>query len=339
LGRFKYAIVRAHGLKTRLVPEEALKSWAFTTDDEVLFSELTKTEYGSFFSGPEDLRRADKIEVAHARVMARRARQLISIMSGDEGDFFRAYMGKYDLENLRRIIYSLEMGTPLEEESLLPIEGFLLDIPVLAKASTVDQLIGLIRLGEVRSALRSWLQQRENLTMLDLVLDATYHDMLLAKANSAKSLSKDKAFKEILKIYLDRVLLLSALKMLLKGDRSGLHLFKGRLDPAAYKIIVSAEDLQPALVSLGGIGRYRHLATEVLRSYEEIGQPWVLELAAYRDISVWALRYGIKRSLSSAFLLTYLIEVEWEATRIKTLLLARIAGLTGDKVYDLVKEE
>lgn len=337
--RLKYAIVRAHGLKTHLVPEETLKSWAFITDDEALFSELSKTEYGPFFAGPEDLRRASKIEEAHARVMARRARQVISMVSSGAAEFFRAYMAKYDLENVRRIIYSLERGIPLEEGSLLPIQGFVLDMPVLAKASTVDQLVDLIRLEEVRSALRSWLQQRGNLTLLDLVLDATYHDMLLARANSARALSKDGAFKQILEIYLDRVLLVSALKALMKGDRSALHLFRRRMDSAAYKIIVSAEDLRSALVSLGGIERYRHLATEVLRSYEEIGQPWVLELAAYRDISVWALRYGIKRSLSPAFLLTYLIEVEWEATRIKTLLLARIAGLSGDKVYDLVKGE
>ena len=339
-GRLKYAIVRAHGLKTHLVPEETLKSWAFITDDEALFSELAKTEYGPFFAGPEDLRRASKIEEAHARVMARRARQVTSLVTGGVAEFFKAYMAKYDLENVRRIIYSLVRATPLEEEAFLPIQGFVLDVPVLAKANSVEQLVNLIRVEEVKTPLKRWLKEnRDNLVALDITLDAVYYDLVVSRVRSAKPLRKDGAFREILKIYLDRFLLVSALKALLKEERPSIKMFEGRLDATAYKIVQSAEDLRDALVSLGRVERYRHMATEVLESYEKVGQPWILELAAYRDTSVWALRYGAKRPLSPAFLLTYLIEVEWEAVRIKTLLLSRIVGLTGDRVYDLVREK
>ncbi|HDI86665.1 MAG TPA: hypothetical protein ENF83_04585, partial [Candidatus Korarchaeota archaeon] len=167
--RLRYAIVRAHGLKTHLVPEETLKSWAFITDDEALFSELAKTEYGPFFAGPEDLRRADKIEEAHARVMARRARQVTSLVTGGVAEFFKAYMAKYDLENVRRIIYSLVRATAMEETALLPIQGFVLDIPVLAKANSVEQLVDLIRVEEIKDQLRRWLAEGgEDLTALDL---------------------------------------------------------------------------------------------------------------------------------------------------------------------------
>jgi len=76
-----------------------------------------------------------------------------------------------------------------------------------------------------------------------------------------------------------------------------------------------------------------------LKSYEEVGQPWILELALFRDAAMWAKRYGARKPLAPAYLLTYLVNVEWEAIKIKTLLLARIAGLPGDRVYDLVKEE
>ncbi len=337
--RLRYAIVRAHGLKTHLVPEETLKSWAFITDDEALFSELAKTEYGPFFAGPEDLRRADKIEEAHARVMARRARQVTSLVTGGVAEFFKAYMAKYDLENVRRIIYSLVRATAMEETALLPIQGFVLDIAVLAKANSVEQLVDLIRVEEIKDQLRRWLAEGgEDLTALDLTLDATYRDLMVSSAQAVRPLRKDKAFNEILSIYLDRILLVSGLKALLKGEREPLTLFEGRLDPAAYKVLRSAEDLRDALLTLGRIERYRHLATEVLDSYEKVGQPWILELAAYRDISTWTLRYGTRRPISPAYLLTYLIEVEWEAMRIKTLLLSRIAGLTGERVYDLVKE-
>jgi len=199
--------------------------------------------------------------------------------------------------------------------------------------------VDLIRVEEIKDQLRRWLAEGgEDLTALDLTLDATYRDLMVSSAQAVRPLRKDKAFNEILSIYLDRILLVSGLKALLKGEREPLTLFEGRLDPAAYKVLRSAEDLRDALLTLGRIERYRHLATEVLDSYEKVGQPWILELAAYRDISTWTLRYGTRRPISPAYLLTYLIEVEWEAMRIKTLLLSRIAGLTGERVYDLVKE-
>ena len=339
--RLKYAIVRAHGLKTHLVPEETIKSWAFVTDDATLFSEIVKTEYGPFFDGPEDLRRADKIEEAHVRVMGRRARQLIAMLSGGIAEFFRTLLVKYDLENVRRLIYALTTGAETSpEEALLPIDGFLLDTKTLAKANAIEQLISLIRVEKVRETLREWYEAEErDLVSLDLMLDAAYWDMVIQKADESKALSKDRAFSEILHAYMNRILLASALKTIVKGEVEVLELFEGRLEPAAYKAVSTARSLREALESLARIERYRTPATEILKSYEEVGQPWILELALFRDAAMWAKRYGARKPLSPAYLLTYLVNVEWEAVRIKTLLLARIAGLPGDRVYDLVKEE
>ncbi|MDK2465188.1 MAG: V-type ATPase subunit [Candidatus Korarchaeota archaeon] len=337
--RLKYAIVRAHGLKTHLVPEETLKSWAFVTDDAALFSEIAKTEYGPFFGGPEDLRRADKIEEAHVRVMGRRARQLIAMLSGGVAEFFRTLLVKYDLENVRRLIYALTTGSEIPPKAaLLPIDGFLLDIKTLAKANTVEQLISLTRVEKVREVLREWYGAEErSLVSLDLMLDAAYRDMVIQKAGESRALSRDRAFLEVLQTYLDRALLASALKTVIKSEVGLLKLFEGRLDPAAYRAVSTARSLREALESLARIERYRIPATEILKSYEEVGQPWILELALSRDAAVWARRYGSRKPLSPTYLLAYLVNVEWESIRVKTLLLARIAGLSGERAYDLVK--
>ncbi len=335
-GRSTYVVVRAHGLGTHLIPEDRLRSWALIEDDSRLLSELANTEYGPFFDSPEDLRDPKAIERNSARVFGLRVRRIISLTSDPLRRLIRVYSARYDLENLRRIVYALMAGRKGEiEGAMLPLSGFLLDVGVLSKAEDLGELVQLVREAEVRSALESWRSSDgEDLSRLDVRLETAHGEMV----NKAAAATGDARTEGVLREIVERRLLAIALKLHYEGrDVKGFsELFRGKIGGHALRAVFEAGDLEDAITRLSGLEEYKSAALLMLDSLKRVGEPWVMELALFRDAVGRTRRVASRYPLDKPYVLWYVVECEWEWTRFKTLLLGRVSGILGPELYDLL---
>ncbi len=335
----KYLVVRTHGLASHLVDPEDIRSWVFLDDERALFDKLAPTSYGSFFEGPEDLLDVSKIEEACLRVNSIRARRLISFSRGTpiEG-LVRVFMSKYDIENLRRIIFSLLFGGRREELRLLPVEYYTIDVGKLSKADRFETLLEMLEDRTLVKLLSSWLSSSErDVTEIDLSLDRYYMDRLSSQLKMMKA-GRRSPISLLLYSYMENMLLKDLLKAKYLGIRKEVLMkvfsrlpFKKLLD-----IAEKADKLDEFLDELVNLAPYRSISVEISRAMKEIGEPWVIEHVIAKRTYVDSLRIALKGSMTEAYILMYLISSEWESQSIKTVLLGRMSGVKPEILYNLL---
>lgn len=334
----KYLVVRTHGLKSHLIDPEDIRSWVFIEDERSLFEKLSPTTYGSFFEGPEDLLDVAKIEEACIRVNSIRARGIISISRGTriEG-LVTTFMSKYDIENLRRIIFSLLYGRRGEELRLLPVRLGVIDVEKLAKAQSFEDLLEMIDDRKLRNLLSSWLSGDRDVTEIDLALDRYYLDRLLGHLKEVKA-GKRSPIYQIVYSYAEGVFLRMLLKAkYLKVNKEVISKVFSKL-PFRRLLLISdkTEDLPEFLDELVNLAPYRSLSVEIRDAIREVGEPWVIEHVVGKKTYMDSLRISFKGSMTIAYILMYLIASEWESQSIKTVLLGRMSGVNPEVLYSLL---
>jgi len=334
-----YSVVRTHGLSVHLIPEETIRSWALITDDRDLFERIRETDYGAFLEGPGDLRSAVKVEDAVYRVLDRRIWGLLSLVGEDLKEFFETYLAKYDLENLRRVMYYIA-GPGEVKPRLIPVGGRLLDRDRAVKARTLRELARAVRHDRL-SRLLEEAPEDSDLAELDINLELEYLRMVDEAAERSRRVRREREAVEIVDGYVKRSLLGLALKAVRLGrlTKRISDEVRERIGGVAARAILRARGLEEALENLASSKEYRVIALASLSTYREVGEPWVLEICLGRDIvrgcSILVKRAGV---ISTSFLIYYMLRVEWEALLLKTLLLGRIGGVPPEKLYEAIGE-
>ena len=330
--KIKYLVVRTHGLSSHLINPSELRSWVFIEDDRTLFDKISQTSYGGFFEKPEDLSDPVKIDKVTMRVNFIRANKLISVARASPlENILRVYMSKYDLENIRRIIFSLLFGR-LERLSLLPHPGYLYDTAKLSKVERLEDLLDLIEERKLSSLLSSWLSGDRNASELDLMLTKVYIDSLIGLVKRGIPLY------EIIRSYLENM----TLGLLLKAKylRIGNDLIIRTLSGIPFKKLLEAVsqsgDLPDFLDKLLNMAPYREVSIEVRDSLRDVGEPWVIEHSVLKRAYAEAVRISMMSPMSEAYILSYLISSEWESQSLRTVLFGRISGVSKDILYQLL---
>lgn len=335
--KIKYLVVRTHGLASHLIDPSEIRSWIFIDDNRVLFDKISQTFYGGFFERPEDLSDPVKIEEATMRVNFIRANKLISIARVSPlEEILRRFMSKYDLENLRRIVFSHLSGRRLERLSLLPHGSYLYNTEKLLRVERLEDLVELIEDKRISATLSSWLSsEKRNVAELDLMLTRIYIDSILELFKRKK---RNNPLYKILLSYLDNLTLGNLLKAkylkmekeLLEKALSGIP-FKKMLE--AY---VQSDDLEGFLDKLINIPAYKSVSVEVRDSLKDVGEPWVIEHSVSKRAYVEAVRISLGNPMSEAYIISYLISSEWESQSLRTLLLGKISGVSKEVLYNLL---
>ncbi len=340
--KVKYLAVRTHGLFSHLLSIDDMKSWVLVESDEELFNKLSDTDYGPFFEGPQDLSDVAKVEDVIYRSLSVRFRRILSLSRGTKAEvLIKRFLSKYDIENLRRIVFSLTYGRTPEELYLLPIGGFQLDIGKLSKTSSIEQLIDLIEDRGLAKIVRDWhSQEKREPYMLDLMLDSYYMKSLLSLMGGRKKVVKKRSpAGQLIWSYVESYLMGSALKALyldIKGEQ--VARVYGKLPfRRMMEIIRSSENLNELLDNLLKVEPYKPYAYEVMEAIRDVGEPWVIEHTIEKRIYVESLRIALKQPVSEAYILKYLNTVEWEAQNVKTVLLGRISEVPTDLLYRLLE--
>lgn len=334
----KYLIVRTHGLASHLVEPEEVRSWVFLEDDKALFEKLSPTMYGGFFEGPEDLRDVSKVEEACIRVNSIRARRLISLSKGTQiENLIRRFMSKYDIENLRRIIFSLLFGGR-RELKLLPVGSYLIDVERISKADSFETLLEMLGDKSLVRLLSSWLSSDErDITEIDLALDRYYVDGLELQLKAMKAGRRSPTYL-LLHSYAENILLRDLLKA--KYLRVGKDMLTKLFAKLPFKMLLEiatkTDSLEEFLDGLANLAPYRPVSIEIERAIKEVGEPWVMEHVIAKRSYMDSLRIALKGSMSEAYILMYLISSEWESQGVKTVLLGRMSGVDPEVLYELL---
>ncbi len=335
----KYLIVRTHGLASHLIDPEDIRSWVFVEDRRSLFDQLAPTTYGNFFEGAEDLLDVEKIEEACLRVNSIRVRALLSLSRGTLiEDLIRAFMSKYDIENLRRIVFSLLYGRRRAELRLLPMEPYLLDVEKLSKADSFENLLEMIGDRALAKLLSDWLSTEErDVTVLDLLFDR-YYVKKLFESMKAMKISKRSAAGFLLNSYVENMILGTLLKAkyLETPNDVILRAFSKLPFRKLLTAVEKSKNLKGFLDELVNIAPYKTVSIEIDKAMKEVGEPWVIEHVIAKRAYTSSLRISLRGSMSEAYILMYLISSEWESQSIKTVLLGKVSGVNPDVLYSLL---
>ncbi len=334
----KYLVVRTHGLKSHLIDPEDIRSWVFVESDESLFEKLSPTLYGSFFEGPEDLSNVAKVEDVCIKVNSFRARRIISLSRGTriEG-LITTFMSKYDIENLRRIVFSLLFGRKMEELRLLPVRFGVIDVDKLSKARRFEDLLEMLDDKRLKRLLSTWLSGSREVTEIDLALDRYYIDKLFSHLKDIKA-GKQSPIYQIVYSYAENVFLRTLLKAkYLEVDRELLSKAFHRI-PFKRLLAISekTETLPEFLDELVNLSPYKALSVEIREALREVGEPWVIEHVIGKRTYTDALRISLKGSMTLAYIIMYLVTSEWESQSIKTVLLGRASKVNPEVLYSLL---
>ncbi len=341
--KVRYLAVRTHGLYSHLLDLDEMRSWALIDSDEELFNRMTNTDYGAFFEGPQDLSNVSKVEEAIYRSLSVRFRRLLSLARGTKMELLlRNFLSKYDIENLRRIVFSLTYGRTPEELYLIPIGGFKLDIGKLSKTTKVEHLVDLLEDRGLAKIIQGWYasEYREPYR-LDLSLDSYYVRTLLSMLEGIRKsvVKKRSPAGQLILSYAESYIMRSALKALyldIKGDE--VTSIYGKLPfKRLMNVINSSSNINELLDNLLKIEPYKPYAYEIMEAMKEVGEPWVIEHTIQKKIYLESLRISLKRPVSEAYILKYLNATEWEAQNVKTILLGRISKISRDTLYKLLE--
>ncbi|MGC9103384.1 MAG: V0D/AC39 family V-type ATPase subunit [Candidatus Methanodesulfokora sp.] len=333
MSKERYLVVRTHGLMTHLLNPDRIRSWAMIPDWESLFKEISSTEYGVFLEKVDDLRSADKVTDVTLRVLGRRVRTFLEISKGDVVEEATVrYLAKYDVENLKRKIFSLLIRKEgVSEERFLPISGFMVSMDPILRASDVSQICDLLPQGKLRDFISAWLSSGQmNIPLLDIGIDRAYLAETIAWAERTK-------MREVFRIYAENYALGVILRSQLTGIGSEFYSpMLEFLSQNVRKALSESNTFEESIKALLSTEAHKSMASELMGVYEKYGVPWTLDLSLFKELYSKIRSLARMKPLSSIFPFSYIVAAEWESWAVRTVVLGKLSGIESEKIYDML---
>jgi len=333
MSKESYLVVRTHGLMTHLLNPDKIRSWAMIPDWESLFKEISSTEYGMFIEKQEDLKSADKVTDVTLRMLGRRVRIFLEISKGDVvGEAAVRYLAKYDVENLKRKVFSLVIRKEgISEERFLPISGFISNIDSILRVSDVGQISDLLPQGKLRDFISTWLSSGQmNIPLLDIGIDRAYLTDTMTWAEMTK-------MREVFRIYAENYALGVILRSQLMGAEREIYssMFEF-LSQNVRKVLSESNTFEESLKALLSTEAHKSMASELMEIYEKYGVPWTLDLSLFKEFFSKIRSLARMKPLSPIFPFSYIVAAEWESWAVRTVILGKLSGIEPEKIYDML---
>ncbi len=314
-GKRLYSAIRAHGLITHLISfKELLTLIEYENLDQVI-SELSKTDYGRFFKTTEDLADDRNIERKINELLFERLSLFLSIMDKKMSELIRAYLLKYDLERLRKAVYSMKHHK--KTESFFKYE-FFPGMNQLIEGLETKQLPTYSRVRPIVDFLREW-ERTGDSVLLELMLEAYYANILTHNIRGWT----DRKIREPFLEYLRERLVLVGLKTVLCGENDKIKVLKKFLDPEAYSILLTAKDLKIAMDQLSKTEKYSTLVRKMIDFQEKMQEPLLWEFIHLGHLLEKATSIARRDPTGPLYLVWYIYRTEWEAQAVKVLILGK----------------
>ena len=136
-----YLIVRSHAWMQELLPAETMRLFIDAKNLSEVVAILAHTEYGKFTILQELT--AENLKLAYNEVLSKRIAKILGNAIDGNIDYFKAYLRKYEIENIIRILRFKKSKTPRNEieKYLFHFSATNFNLEPLLNAETTDQAI------------------------------------------------------------------------------------------------------------------------------------------------------------------------------------------------------
>jgi len=306
-----YLICRVHGYAPRLLTRDMILDLASARTLQEFVEKLSRTDYGQKLEGARTL---TEIEDSLTEVFMNKLRALLKAASGRTQTFLKAYLRRYEVQNLV-LVLRMKAGKASEKEIerlLIPVEELgTLKIEPILKAENLEQALEIIR-GSKRYLLP---EKAENILVLETSLWKDYYAALL-KNISKTPLQDRKDLKKFIGLEID----LHNLKIcLLTMD----------------EIIKSSEAKKLIIRNPAGIPRRRLLSLvkrrakdlllELFHNYRGYlekfisGELWLAEIEKYKILKRYVDALRIPKFINFFYVMKYLLDLEIEYRNLRSI--------------------
>jgi len=306
-----YLICRVHGYAPRLLTREMILDLASARTLQEFVEKLSRTDYGQELEGARTLR---EIEDSLTEVFMNKLRAVLRVASGRTQSFLKAYLRRYEVQNLV-LVLRMKAGKASEEEIerlLIPVEELgALKIEPILEAESLEQALEIIR----RSKRYLLPKKAENVLVLEMSLWKDYYTALL-KNISKTPLQDRKDLKKFIGLEIDLYNLKTCL--------------------LAINGVISLNDAKKLVIkNPAGISRRRLLSLmkrstkdlllELFHNYRGYlekfisGEFWLAEIEKYKILKKYADALRIPKFINFFYVIKYLLDLEIEYRNLRSI--------------------
>ena len=323
-----YLVCKAHALDSALLPESTILDLASSKTLNDFLDKLAQTSYGSELTGVKDVWDAER---SLGIFFVKRLTSLVNSAYEAARDFLRAYLKRYEVQNLVWIARMKSRGSSKEEieRELLPIwwiEEF--DPSPLIEAETLDELVSLMRkfgYSEVKEG-------EKDLLAIEAALKASYYRYVFNFLENRGVPDKNDIL-ELLALEIDLHNLRTCIISLVRGySREFVEKFlvknpKGMSKGFLLKLVSGGD---PAAF-IEHFPRY-----ERLLRFAIAGEDWRLEIESLKALKRSVNFKKIPKYISFFYVLKYILDLEIEYRNLRSILLAIYHGIPAERRRELL---
>ncbi len=333
-----YLVSRAHGLATHLLKKEEIESLAKTSDLKGFLENVSKGDYVRWLGGlDKESVDAKSLSRIFASVYVDRLVHLTRITSGRFRAFLTEYLGRVEVENLKRVLRAKMGDKPISLEDLLPLprEFETINFSDVVNVKSLDDVSFHLAPSPYREAVDAFplAKSMGSTYPIELLVENIYFTNTLeaaAKLPSAKSIS------EVIRNEYAASLVYNVLAMKFLG--SPMTVFEKYTGMISKGLGVSPEFVNDLLRSredtvVGVIrgSRFSWLAPYIEEAVEK-GSVVELYRAVKRGFAEYFRSIGRKKPLDMVYVLWYLYSAEYEYINLSTIATAKELGLDPSEI-------
>lgn len=299
-----YLICRAHGYETRLIPRSLMEELIASRSLQQFIEKLGKTDYSQFLKSAKDLR---EVEQGIAEAFISKLEALLKVSSGGERSFLKAYLRRYEVQNLTWIMRMVvgKAGRKEVEELLLPTERLDgLDLKPFLEAGSLEVLIKRIN----SSRIYRMPKKVGEYLLLEAELWKSYYEMVFKTVSKMRIEDRGDA-RELLGLEVDLVNLKTCMLLIARGYKP----------EAAQNFLVENPRGIPLkkllrLLKAGDVKTFLEHSPSY-RSFLEkaaAGEEWAMEVEKLRVMKKFADSRKIPKFISFFYVLKYVVDLEIE---------------------------
>jgi V/A-type H+-transporting ATPase subunit C len=360
---YGYSNARVHAMRTFLLPRRDMENLVYLKSNEAVEEYLVKTPYKEDFNNiSNEFSQEERVEIALNKNLSRTCKKLLNITPKSSRPALLAFLNRYDVHNLKTILFAKKLGKSKKETYHLLINAGSLTEEELEKifsSNSTEELYNAIRSTQfglgflnsasiknipkslIKKALLNASLTSAQIDFLIFALDSYYYEML-SKINLKEE--KDAEFiSRLLKSEIDAKNLLTIFRMkkedigpqeIMKNIIEGGNLSQSFLAEVAQKsIIQDALDMAKSFFT-SEIGKADFQAA--VEKFKKDGRLSGLEVAFENSIARKSLKVLHKSSMSIAALIGFLFLKEEEVNNLRKIVRGKSLNLSPEKILEML---
>lgn len=342
--KYSYSSTRVRAMESKLISKDTMDELAKMKDIETMLARLLQTNYKDYIEEFGGLgARGELIDFALSKSLAVDAEKLIVITPPDERDTIRRIINRWDIRNIKLMLYAKSTGKNFEHISKYITPSRELDVRTIKEAmmepdvtATISKLMLKPQYkDELKAALDAY-KKTGNMTEVNTAIDKKFFSKLGGTIVDLNRISYESAVIVRLDIEMRNILtMLRAKRYRLGTDRLAALLIDNGMTPIdkLIRIYNASRDIREIVEAIGGYGlkqaysKYQTAETKQMLTFEISIRNYIFKRA------VSLLRHSV---LSFASIVAYFYLKEMEIFKLRVLIKGMDYGLSGNETMEML---